>query len=309
MKELQMFQNYLKNKGKAEGTLKMFTANILEFFEITNCKNLEDLIALKVVDFNTYLDFLQNKGNGNATRNAKLSAVKSFFKFLNKIEVMEKDVASKIDLSKIASKPSVQPTRVEAKKILESVKNRPKLLTLYTLLMNSGMRIEECLNLRLKDFRDNRLYVLGKGNKYRTIPLNDHAVATLQNYIANQRKQWTKEMLVERHYDKANTAKSAQFVEQAMEDSDLIFLGKNGLKLLNSNLCVSLDKTAEDCGLPKEKVHPHAFRHYFANEFVGQGGRVNELQTILGHTSIKTTQIYFNTNLDKLQNTVNAMNF
>jgi site-specific recombinase XerD len=302
MKELEMYQNYLKSRGKSANTLRAFTTNINEFLEITDSKTIEDLNEIKVVDMNSYLITLQNKGNGDSTRNAKVSAVKSFFKFLNKIELMDRNVAEKIDLSKVASKPSVQPTREEAKKILDSVKSRPKLFVLYTLLMNSGMRIEECLQLRIKDFRDNRLYVLGKGNKYRTIPLNQYAVATLQKYIDKQRKQWTKEMLMERHHD-------ADIVAQAMKDNDLIFLGKNGFRMFNNNLNVSLTRTAKICGISKDKVHPHAFRHYFANEFVEQGGRVNELQTILGHSSIKTTQIYFNTNLTQVQNTMNAMSF
>ena len=302
MKELEMYQNYLKSRGKSANTLRAFTTNINEFLEITNSKTIEDLNEIKVVDMNSYLITLQNKGNGDSTRNAKVSAVKSFFKFLNKIELMDRNVAEKIDLSKVASKPSVQPTREEAKKILDSVKSRPKLFVLYTLLMNSGMRIEECLQLRIKDFRDNRLYVLGKGNKYRTIPLNNYAVQVLQKYIDKQRKQWTKEMLMERHHD-------ADIVAQAMKDNDLIFLGKNGFRMFNNNLNVSLTRTAKICGISKDKVHPHAFRHYFANEFVEQGGRVNELQTILGHSSIKTTQIYFNTNLTQVQNTMNAMSF
>jgi site-specific recombinase XerD len=139
MKELEMYQNYLKSRGKSANTLRAFTTNINEFLEITNSKTIEDLNEIKVVDMNSYLITLQNKGNGDSTRNAKVSAVKSFFKFLNKIELMDRNVAEKIDLSKVASKPSVQPTREEAKKILDSVKSRPKFFVLYTLLMNSGL--------------------------------------------------------------------------------------------------------------------------------------------------------------------------
>lgn len=303
MKELEMFQKYLINSGKSPKTLEAFTTNIKEFFVLTDVKTLEDLIAMKVVDFNLYLNKLQDKGNGDSTRNAKLSAVKSFFKFLNKIEIMEKNIAEKIDMSKIAQKDSVQPTREEAKRILKSVENRPKLYVLYSLLMNSGMRIEECLSLRIKDFRENCLFVKGKGNKYRTIPINSFAVETLTNYIQNQRKSWTREMLVERHNG------DEELIKKALDDSDLIFLGKNGLRMFNSNINVSLDRTAKVCGVSREKVHPHAFRHYFANEFVAQGGKVNELQKILGHTLINTTQIYFNTNISTIQETMSVMNF
>jgi integrase/recombinase XerD len=170
--------------------------------------------------------------------------------------------------------------------------------------MNSGLRIEECLSLRLGDFRDGCLLIRqGKGHKDRIVPLNSYCVDLLTKYITKQRKVWTKEELMSRHND------DKRFVKEALQDSDLIFIGRNGLRMYNSNLNISLKRTAKVCGLDKSVVHPHSFRHYFATQFVNQGGDVTELQKILGHSSLKTTQIYFETNMDKVKATMARMSF
>ena len=304
MKEIAMFVENLKVRGKSPATLRTFPANINEFCKMMEVDSFEKLATLKVADYNRYLSMLEDNGNGANTRNTKLSAVNSFCEFLVKIDLLDKNVIGKVDRAKTPSRISIQPTPEEAKLILNSVKRRPKLFTLYSLLMNSGLRIEECLMLRLSDFRDGMIMVRGgKGDKDRIVPLNASCTELLTNYIENHRKVWTKEMLMERHDG------DKKMVMRATEDSDLIFLGKNGLRMYNNNLNVSLTHTAEVCGLDKSVVHPHAFRHYFATEFVKQGGDVTQLQKILGHASLKTTQIYFETNMDKIKETMSRMSF
>lgn len=304
MKELEMFVRYMSSRGMSENTIKAFPSYIRQFLDLLEVETIDDLKELKLSNFQAYLEALQEDGNSVSTRNCKLSAVKAFFRYLEENDFIDKNIAERVKHSKMQQRVSVQPTREEAKKILDSVKSRPKLFALYTLLMNSGLRIEECLTLRLQDFRDGCVYVIGgKGGKDRIVPLNETASSCLANYIVNHRKVWTKEMLAERH------GGDKKLVKKALESSNLIFLGKNGLRMYNSNLNVSLDRTAKDCGIDAEKVHPHAFRHYFANEFVKQGGRVNELQSILGHASLKTTQIYFENDITSIQKTVSAMSF
>lgn len=304
MKELTMFLNNLKVRGKEQKTVDQYKSHIMEFFSILEISTIEDLKKIVVQDFDTYLLDLQDRGNGDSTRNAKLSAVKSMYKYLCNNDLLDKNIAERIEHSKTAKKISVQPTREEAKIILDSVKHKPKLFTLYTLLMNSGLRIEEALTLKVQNFRENCIFVIdGKGGKDRIIPLNSTACATLENYITNHRKVWTKEMLVERHKG------DSKLVEKALKDTDLVFLGKNGQRMFNSNINICLHNTAEVCGIDVAKVHPHAFRHYFANEFVGQNGKVNELQTLLGHESLTTTQIYFKNDVNKLKKTMETMSF
>jgi len=304
MKEFEMFLANLKNRGKATNTLSAFSRNTTEFFKLMNIEVLADLKAMKTIDFNTYLEILENKGNGASTRNAKLSAVNSFCEYLVKIDLLDKNMVRTVDRAKVPSRVSVQPTKEEAQKILNKVKRRPKLHTLYTVLMNTGLRIEECLSLRLSDFRDGYVMVRGgKGDKDRLVVLNESCEDILKNYILNDRKSWTKEELTER------LKGDKRLIAKAVANADLIFLGKNGLRIYNSNLNASLTKTAKDCGLDKSIVHPHAFRHYFGTQFVKQGGDVTELQKQLGHSSIKTTQIYFDVDTVKVQETMSRMSF
>jgi site-specific recombinase XerD len=304
MKELDMFVRNMTITGKSGKTIKQFSNYIEEFFEILKISTLEDLSALTLSDFDLYLEFLQNKGNGDSTRNTKLSGIKSFYKYLNDNEIIDKNVAERVKHSKTQKKVSVQPTKEEAKKILQSVKHKPKLFALYTLLMNSGLRIEEALSLRLGDIRDGCIYVInGKGGKDRLVLINSTAVETLEKYIATYRKSWDRDSLMERHNG------NLKRVKQALEDSDLIFLGKNGLRMYNSNLNVSMDYTAKVCNISPDKVHPHAFRHYFANEFIRQGGNIQELKSQLGHESIATTQLYFKTDISAIQRTMSTMSF
>jgi integrase/recombinase XerD len=304
MKQLEMFVDYMKNSGKSKHTIKLFPRYIKEFFEIMEVETISDFKALKIADYYKYLQELENNGNGNNTRNTKLSAINSFGEYCLRMEFIDKNVAKLVDRSKTPQRISIQPTKEQAKAILKAVRRRPKLVALYTLLMNSGIRIEECLSLRLSDFREGCLFILGgKGNKDRIVPLNDQCVSILQNYIDKHRIQWSRQDLTERHDG------NKKLVSQGLQDADLIFLGKNGLRMYNSNLNASLTNTAKVCGLDKSVVHPHAFRHYFATEFVNQGGDVTELQKILGHNSLKTTQIYFETNVNKIKATMGRMSF
>jgi len=304
MKELDLFIRYMNNKAKAKNTIAQYTRQIQEFFMITKSETLEDLDKLKLEDFESYLESLREDGDGDATRNAKLSAVKSFFKYLNNNDLIAKNFAERIDPAKMKKKVSIQPTREEAEKILNSVKRKPKLHTLYTTLMNSGLRIEEALSLRTQDFHDGCLFVIdGKGGKDRVVPINSKAQERIQKYIATERKQWDRESLSTRHMG------NEKLVKQGLKNKDLIFLGKNGLRMFNSNISVSLDYTAKYCDLPKEKVHPHAFRHYFATQFIKQGGKVQDLQSQLGHESLKTTQIYYENDISAVQNAMNGMTF
>lgn len=304
MEKLDMFIRYMNIMGRSKNTIKQFPRYIEEFSDVTKATTVEDYKVLKLSDFESYLEALQEKGNSDATRNTKLSAVKSFFKYLSDNDLIDKNIADRVNHSKTQKKLSVQPTREEAKKILDSVKRKPKLHTLYTLLMNSGLRIEEALSLRIQDFRDGCIFVInGKGGKDRVVPINSKAQERLQKYIATERKVWSRESLVERHNG------DKKLVQKAWEDKDLIFLGKNGLRMFNSNVNASMDYTAERCNISKDKVHPHAFRHYFANEFVKQGGRVQDLQSQLGHASLKTTQIYFDNDTTQVQKAMNGMTF
>ena len=127
MKELELFVNHLRVRGKSPNTIRAFSGNINEFFSIMEIKNLSDLESLRRIDFEKYLSILESKGNGSTTKNAKLSAVNSFFEFLMKNEIIEKNVVKTVDRAKTPIRHSVQPTRDEAKIILKSVKNRPQL--------------------------------------------------------------------------------------------------------------------------------------------------------------------------------------
>jgi integrase/recombinase XerD len=242
--------------------------------------NMDMLTNVMIADFLEWLE--EERKCSTATRNQRLAAIHSFFRYAQYEEPsgilhFQKVIALPV---KKASKPSVPHLTPEAMKLLLSqpdkmtVKGRRD-LTLLSVLYDSGCRVQELANLRVRDVvLDNPavLILTGKGNKVRRVPLMKNTLALLQRYIQ------------EHSLDKPWKDDYPLFVNKQHNR-----LTKEGIAYIISQHVVSARRTSTSV---PEKVTPHMVRHSKAMHLLQAGVSLIYIRDFLGHEDIKTTEIY-----------------
>jgi integrase/recombinase XerC len=282
-------------KGYSVNTCRAYSHNINEFISFIgesyfSADNQEGADLLKAEHIESlmirgYLAFLHKK-NKKVTIARKLSAVRSFFRFLLKHGVI---LDNPLDLiltpKQIKAIPVYLPVD-DIFRLLDSIKtdtlagirNRAIFETLYS----SGIRVSELegLNVFDVDFSRCLIRVVGKGNKERIVPIGKKAVATIKEY----RKRLQSEAGI------------------AEEDNGPLFLNKDNGRLTSRSIARILNKTARECGL-LIPVSPHALRHTYATHMLDAGADLRVVQELLGHKSLSTTQKYTHVSIDRLMET------
>jgi integrase/recombinase XerC len=282
-------------KGFAVNTCRAYSHDLEEFvlfigqsyFSKKNSKKVVSPMAGQVnsLMIRGYLAFLHKK-NQKVTISRKLSAVRSFFRFLVKHGVILDNPLDRILTPKQKKTIPVYLPVDDIFRLLDSIKtdtligirNRAIFETLYS----SGIRISELegLNVFDVDFKQHLIRVLGKGSKERIVPIGGKALTAILDY----RKRLKSETGIG---EDKNTA---------------LFLNKNGGRLTSRSIARILEKTAKECGL-LIPVSPHALRHTFATHMLDAGADLRVVQELLGHTSLSTTQKYTHVSIDRLMET------
>ena len=282
-------------KGYAANTCRAYSHNLNEFvsfvsetfFSNENQKG-ADLLKADQIDslmIRGYLGFLYKK-NKKVTIARKLSAVRSFFRFLVKHGVI---LDNPLDLILTPKQKKAIPVYLPVDdifRLLDSIKtdtlagtrNRAIFETLYS----SGVRVSELEGLNVFDVDLKRclIRVVGKGNKERIVPIGTKAIAAIKAY----RKRLQKEAGI------------------GEDNNTPLFLNKDQGRLTSRSIARILDKTARECGL-LIPVSPHALRHTFATHMLDAGADLRVVQELLGHKSLSTTQKYTHVSIDRLMET------
>jgi len=232
-----------------------------------------------------YLGWLHKK-NKKTTIARKLSAVRSFFKFLVKRGIIDDNPADSILTPKQEkSIPEYLPVD-EMFRLLDSIqtdgildlRNRAIFETLYS----CGIRVAELVGMDVKDvdFSAGAIRVFGKGRKERIVPLGQKALAAIRQYREQAAIQWG----------------------IAADPDGPLFLNKNRGRLSARSVARILDNLVRACGLLKP-VSPHTMRHTFATHMLDAGADLRIVQELLGHQSLSTTQRYTHVSIDRLMET------
>lgn len=282
-------------KGFAKNTCRAYSHDLEEFvlfidgsyFSKRNQKDADSPTADQInsLMIRGYLAFLHKK-NKKVTISRKLSAVRSFFRFLVKRGVILDNPLEQILTPKQKKTIPVYLPVDDVFRLLDSIKtdtligqrNRAIFETLYS----SGIRISELegLNVFDVDFKKRLIRVMGKGNKERIVPIGQKALTAIMDY----RKRLKSETSIEENSDTA------------------LFLNKSLGRLTSRSIARILEKTAKECGL-LIPVSPHALRHTFATHMLDAGADLRVVQELLGHESLSTTQKYTHVSVDRLMET------
>ena len=213
------------------------------------------------------------------TQARRLSGLKSFFNYLIFESYRENNPADLFEAPKLGRKLPEVLTVKEIEQLLEQIdlshpqghRNRAIIETLY----GSGLRVSELVELTLSNvfFKENIIRVFGKGGKHRLVPMGAYAKKYLEIYI--------------------DEIRALQKIDSKSED--VVFLNRNGKKLTRMMIFTIIKALLPKANI-KKNISPHSFRHSFATHLLENGADLRTIQSLLGHESITTTEIY--THLD-----------
>ena len=287
-------QSLAAEKGYAANTCRAYRRDLEEFAGMANRRrsdeqnNLPEDLPVAHIDGLTIREYLGalHKRNKKVTIARKLSALRSFFRYLVKQGIIRDDPTRLIVTPRQEKTiPTYLPVD-EMFRLLDSIqtdtllglRNRAMFETLYS----CGIRVSELAGLDVFDinFNSRVLRVLGKGSKERIVPIGDKALGAIKSY----RKKLEKEKGL-----------------QPQENGPL-FLNKNNGRLTTRSIARILEKTARACGI-FIPVSPHALRHTYATHMLDAGADLRIVQELLGHKSLSSTQKYTHVSIDRLMET------
>lgn len=279
--DLRTFFRYLK--------IQKLHLDIDDFEELdTSDINFDFINSIKKEDIYEYLYYLTDiRKNKPAARARKLTAVKQFFHYLSvDMEKLAQDPAKDINGPKLKRALPKYLSLDESLKLLRNIESdfTSRDYCIVTLFLNCGMRLSELVGINLTDYKENTVRILGKGNKERTVYLNDACISALDAYLA-ERNQLPR-----------------------IVDKQSLFLSKRtGRRLSNRRV----EQIVEDClktaGLNGNGYSPHKLRHTAATLMYQYGSAdMLSLQKILGHAHVSTTEIYTHISDAQLKDAVNT---
>lgn len=297
---LNSFLDYtLTILNKSPNTVKEYNydlATFLKFIKIRFNLTQEDdfsLITIKDIDINTirkitlddihaFLSYLTTTYHSKAaTRARKASSIRVFFNYLcAKANLIEQNPAQNLETPKLDKRLPKYLSLEDSKKLLnatqnEDNRNMERDYAIITLFLNCGMRLSELVGININDidFSENKMTVIGKGNKERTIYLNKACVRAIHEYLDVRPKDGIKT-------DKLNSRKA-------------LFLSERRERISKRTVQHIVDKELTAAGLDTKKYSTHKLRHTAATLMYQYGNvDIRALQEVLGHESISTTEIY-----------------
>ena len=224
----------------------------------------------------SYMSLLGREGYAKTSINRKLSAVRSFYRWLVVEGTIESDPISAVSGPKRDKHLPHRLMAADIAKLLgvwdtadpKGARNRAILELLYA----SGARISEVATMKVGDvdFAEQQIKVLGKGSKERIIPIHPMAARTLEIYLAGARRE---------------------FAAKSREHTDALFLSTRG-NAMRADAIRRMFKESLDLAGLDATLTPHDLRHSFASDLVEGGADLRTVQELLGHSSLSTTQIY-----------------
>lgn len=283
IKEVNDYLDYLQyEKNYSKYTILNYKDDIEEFIDYIESEGLEfkDIVYS---DIRFYLMYLKdNKHDDNSSIDRKLSSLRGFYKYLANNNIVQTNVFSLVNGVKKAKK---LPRFFEYNELEElfnacnldnALGQRDRLI--LEMLYATGVRVGELVNIKIEDIDESSrtILILGKGNKERYVTYGDYCSEILDLYLKEG-------------YAKLN-----------INNSPYLFLNSKGGRISDRGIRYILDQIIKKTSI-KKNISPHMIRHSFATHLLNAGADLLSVQKLLGHESIKATQIYTHVTTDRLK--------
>ncbi len=275
MNYIQSFETYLKENGKADKSIESYTGDVTGYIRYIGKKDITFDGQLNRFTINSYKNHLLENNYAPTTINKKLNSLQSMNLYIIESgQMMDMVINLARDRIKIA-KGSEKHVEVYSDAIVDSLmfhlETNAKSLrdkVMMELLLYTGVRVSELVSIRIRDidFLTHQLKVIGKGGKYREIPLKEDIVESVKEY------------LLERRYN--------SYYKEAS-----LLLGQRG-PLGRDAVNRALVRITKEAKLP-QKLKPHACRHTFCTNLIRKGVPLTTVAKLAGHASIETTSRFY----------------
>jgi integrase/recombinase XerC len=281
----QYIENFIRwlrdEKGYSSHTLVSYQRDLLEFGKDVGEKvDVQDIDTQAIRNY-VYSLNIKNKSSSVAR---KLSALRTFFKYLENEELIKQNPMGSISMPKLDQHIPVFLSVDEVFALLEAPGGEEKFgardRAMLELLYSTGMRVSELVacNMIHLDFDNEMVRVRGKGNRERMVPIGEPAIRALREYFTRRDEQIKSRLQQEKKCDR-----------------EAVFLNSRGSRLTTRSIERLVAEYGRKAGIDKP-VTPHVLRHSFATHLLEMGADMRSVQELLGHASLSTTQKY--THLD-----------
>lgn len=289
---IELFIGYLLSERRYSTlTARNYRHDVEQFLawgEQTTSEGDFELLEVRPTDVREWIMHLSDGGTmSNASINRAVASIRSMYKFLRRQGIIERDIFAAVSSLRTAQR---LPKFVEDGKMVEVVqrvkrdlrsgewlacRNALMILMLYA----CGLRLAELVAIDLQHFDSGytALRIRGKGDKERVVPI----VETLRHEIKGYVELFSEQNICKNH-------------------ENALFLSKRGERISRSDVQRSVARLLRECGV-QGKVSPHVLRHTFATHLLNEGADLREIQELMGHSSLRATQVYTHNNIAQLQ--------
>jgi len=284
---LDDFLDYLKKERQySRYTVTSYQTDLSQFIEFLETEIFTGQVAVEKVDNNHIKAFIESLfiyGLSKRSIARKLSAIKAFFKYLNRIQILEKNPTTSLRAPRLDKPLPVVLDENQIRKVMtmppedtfEGIRDRAILELLY----GCGIRLGELIQLRMKQIHPESDYIIveGKRNKERVIPLGSYAREALERYLSVRKEK-----------------------VKFFENPEIVFINEKGKSLYPLKIQLMVRKYLGQVS-EQEHLSPHVLRHTFATHLLDRGADLLAVKELLGHASLSTTQIYTHVSMDRLK--------
>ncbi|WP_440683871.1 tyrosine recombinase XerC [Cysteiniphilum halobium] len=277
--ELSDFLHHLKfERNYSDLTIDAYQRDLNRFYAFLHNKD-KKLVTSTPQDIKLWLKTLHSQGISPKSIQRKLSAIKSFFRYLLNNEIMTEDPSYAIKAPKAAKKLPKTLDVDQIQQVLDYQSNNAleiRDLAMLETIYASGLRLSELAQLRFEqiNFSQKTIRVLGKGSKERMVPIGDKAITAINKWLS-----------IRQHLNCSH---------------DYLFTSLKGDPIQARSIQKRFEKFALEHA-PKH-IHPHMLRHAFASHLLESSRDLVAVQNLLGHSDISTTQIYTHLDFQQLAN-------
>jgi integrase/recombinase XerC len=282
---IDKFLDYISvEKRYSQNTLVSYKKDLEDLLLfISETEGTEDLKKVDKKIIRNFIVSLSEKKIQKRSINRKLSSLRSFYLYLLKIGEIQVSPLETIPSLKFYAEKQIPISEEEMEnlgEILESESGNSLEKLIIETLYQTGMRKSELCNILLDqvDFSKSEISIKGKGNKQRVVPISENLLKQMREYMV---------------------------IRKPNEDSGIYFFVRENGKKLSEKFVYSVVNRYLSLITLKKKKSPHILRHSFATHVLNNGAEISKVKKILGHSSLASTQVYTNGNIEQLKRVFN----